>query len=379
MTAAEEMAECLFPLQEDNMFELPEYHAPDWNAEILMQAPDVRMQKAEADGIVPEDFHSTSMYPEYFKIQGEWKLAEESRMDCVVLWSGETLCVTEPRNVKQGDLVILGRKEDGSEGIYVHADGFVQRQKNEDVFAFRTRRSRETAFSRDYDRFIDLLRYEKEHGKIVWVLGPACSFDHDCRRAFRYLIENGYLHGLMAGNALATHDLEAAHLHTALGQDIYTGVSAPLGHYNHLEVINRVRRCGSIADFVHAYDLQDGIMASLVHHHIPFVLGGSIRDDGPLPDVITDTRKAQDAMRNMVRDATTVVCLATQLHTIATGNMTPSFRVKDGVVRPLYIYCVDISEFVTNKLFDRGTLSAVSITANVQDFAVLTAKNLGMK
>lgn len=361
------------------MFELPQYREPDFHAEPLKSAEDVRTAVCETDGVVPEGFHSTSMFPEYFRIDGEWTLAEESRMDCCVTLTDGKPAVVEPRNVHKGDTVILGREEDGSEGIYVHADGFPESQGSSDVFAFRSRRSRETAFSRDYDRFAELLRYERDHGKIVWVLGPACSFDYDTRRAFAYLIENGYMHGLMAGNALATHDLEASHLHTALGQDIYTGISRPLGHYNHLDVINRVRRSGSIRNFVHEHELSDGIMAACVRRDIPFVLAGSIRDDGPLPDVITDTREAQMRMRDMVRDATTVVCLATQLHTIATGNMTPSFRVRNGIVRPLYIYCVDISEFVTNKLHDRGTLSAVSITANVQDFVFLVAKNLGMK
>ena len=361
------------------MFVLPEYSAPDFTRECFSNTPEIRTAVCEQDGLAPEGFHSTSMFPEYFHHNGEWKLAEESRMDCCVVLENDAFAVMEPRRLKKGDIVVLGREEDGSEGIYVHAEGFPEKTANGDVFAFRQRRSRETAFSRDYDRFVELLRHEREHGNIVWVLGPACSFDHDSRRSFQYLIENGYVNGLLAGNALATHDLEAAHLHTALGQDIYTGVSVPLGHYNHLDVINRVRASGSVRDFVIDHKIHDGIMASCVRRGIPFVLAGSIRDDGPLPDVITDTRKAQDAMRDVIRKATTVICLATQLHTIAAGNMTPSFRVKDGIVRPLYIYCVDISEFVTNKLHDRGTLSAISITANVQDFAVITARNLGMQ
>ncbi|MBR3358978.1 MAG: hypothetical protein IKG46_14250 [Solobacterium sp.] len=361
------------------MFVLPAYSAPDFMQECFVNAPEIRTAVCEEDGLAPEYFHSTSMFPEYFHHDGTWVLAEESRMDCCVIFNGNSFAVTEPRRLKKGDIVVLGREEDGSEGIYVHAGGFPEKERSGDVFAFRQRRSRETAFSRDYDRFVELLRYEKDHGNIVWVMGPACSFDYDSRRSFAWLIENGYVNGLLAGNALATHDLEAAHLHTALGQDIYTGISAPLGHYNHLDVINRVRASGSVRDFVIDHDLHDGIMASCVRHEVPFVLAGSIRDDGPLPDVITDTRKAQDAMRDIIRRATTVVCLATQLHTIASGNMTPSFRVVNGIVRPLYIYCVDISEFVTNKLHDRGTLSAVSITANVQDFAVITARNLGMQ
>ena len=122
---------------------------------------------------------------------------------------------------------------------------------------------------------MDLLRYEKEHGKIVWVMGPAFSFDYDARNAMQSLIENGYAHGLMAGNALATHDLEGALLHTALGQDIYTQVSQPNGHYNHLDVINKVRRSGSIAQFIEDYHIDNGIMYSIVKNKIPFVIVGA--------------------------------------------------------------------------------------------------------
>lgn len=191
------------------------------------------------------------------------------------------------------------------------------------------------------------------------------------------LINNGYAHGVLAGNALATHDLEAALLHTALGQDIYTQRSHPNGHYNHLDVCNKVRRSGSIEQFIKDYGLDDGIMCSCVKNNIPFVLAGSIRDDGPLPEVIGDVYEAANAMRSVVKKATTVICMATMLHTIAAGNMTPSFRVlEDGTVRPVYLYAVDIDEFVVNKLLDRGSLSAKTVVANVQDFITLVAKGL---
>jgi uncharacterized membrane protein len=126
----------------------------------------------------------------------------------------------------------------------------------------------------------------------------------------------------------------------------------------------------TIARFVEEYNIQDGIMHACVKKNVPFVLTGSIRDDGPLPEVIADVYKGQDAMRALVSRATTVICMATQLHTIATGNMTPSFRVKDGVVRPVFLYTVDISEFAVNKLRDRGSLAVTSLIANAQDFLV---------
>lgn len=362
-------------------FEMPVYHAPDFSEERFAKAPDVRTAVCERDGVAPVGYHSTSMYPEYYKVDGVWKLAEESRMDSsVVLRENGRLDVVENRNLKAGDRVILGRTENAEDGIYMHVTGFLtQEEILEDQFVFRQGRSRETSYARDYDRLFELLRYEKEHGNIVWVMGPAFAFDHDARRAMQLLIENGYAHGLMAGNALATHDLEGAYLHTALGQDIYTQKSQPNGHYNHLDVINEVRRSGSIPQFIKEHDIRDGIIYGCVEKNVPFVLTGSIRDDGPLPEVIGDAYQGQSAMRGMIRKATTVICLATMLHTIATGNMTPSFRVlEDGTVRPVFLYTVDADEFVVNKLLDRGSLSATTIVTNVQDFITIVAKGLGV-
>ena len=233
-------------------FEFPKYHAPDFTQEKFRTAPDAAWAVVERDGVAPEGYHSTSMYPEYFKVEGEWKLAEESRMDSsVVIRPDRTLAVVENRNLKAGDHVVLGRTENGEEGIYMHCHGFEEPgEALEDQFVFRQGRSRETSYAKDYDRLIELLRYEKEHGSILWVMGPAFAFDEDARKAMQALVENGYAHGLMAGNALATHDLEGALLHTALGQDIYTQKSQPNGHYHHLDVINKVRRSGSIPQFI---------------------------------------------------------------------------------------------------------------------------------
>ncbi len=360
-------------------FSLPVYREPDFSAPALTSAPDARWAAAPADGVAPEGFHSTSMYPEYFKLGGTWTLAAESRMDCsVVLREDGGLDVVENRRLRRGDRVILGRSERGEEGIYLHSRGFAEEDAGtEDQFLFRQGRSRETSYAKDYDRLIELLRYEKQHGNVLWVLGPAFSFDAGARAAMAALVENGYCHGVLAGNALATHDLEGALLHTALGQDIYTQRSQPNGHYNHLDVCNRVRRCGSIPAFLREYRLDDGIVCACVKRGVPLVLTGSIRDDGPLPEVIGDVYEGQDAMRALVRRCTTVVCLATMLHTIAAGNMTPSFRVlPDGRVRPVYLYAVDADEFVVNKLLDRGSLSATTMVTNVQDFIRTVARGL---
>lgn len=151
------------------------------------------------------------MYPEYFKIDGEWKLAEESRMDsCVVYCEDGHLAVVEARNLKKGDRVITGRTERCEEGIYMHCHGFEEPgAKLDDQFVFRQGRSRETSYARDYDKLFELLKYEKENGgNVVWVMGPAFAFDADARAAMQALIENGYAQGVLAGNALATHDLE---------------------------------------------------------------------------------------------------------------------------------------------------------------------------
>lgn len=362
------------------MFQLRTYHAPDFQREGLLDAPEAQLQSAPADGVAPEGYHAMSIFPEYFHIGGRWLLAEESRMDCAAVYEDGRIAVREFRHLRKGDAVVIGRTERGEDGIYVHANGFEEQAAAHDVFAFRTGRSRETAFSRDYDELYDLLRYEKTHGKIVWVMGPAFSFDYDARDAMSRLIENGYVHAVLAGNALAAHDLEGAYLHTALGQDIYTQQPYPNGHYHHLDTINRVRYHGGVAEFIEAEGISDGIIYSCEKCGVPYVLGGSIRDDGPLPPVFGNVYEAQDAMRAQIRDATTVICMATTLHTIATGNMTPSYRVlPDGTVRQVYFYCVDISEFTVNKLADRGSLSARGIVTNVQDFIVNLAKGLQLK
>jgi len=352
--------------------------SPDFSAPLFAGVPDAAFAPAPFDGVAPEGYHATTIFPEYFKVDGTWLLAEESRMDCAAVLEQGRVVVRELRRLKRGDLVFTGRSEDGRHGIFVHTNGFHDaHEASAERFAFRRGRSRETAFSIDYDFLYEQLRYEREHGYIVWVVGPACTFDADSRNAFARLCEGGYVHALLAGNALATHDLEAAYRKSALGQDIYTQAIYPLGHYNHLDTINKVREHGSIAAFVEQEHIRDGIMYECVKAGVPYVLAGSIRDDGPLPEVYADAYAAQDAMREHIGKATTLVCMATTLHSIAAGNIAPSFRVMpDGAVRQVYFYMVDISEFATNKLSDRGSLFARSIITNVQDFIVQTSKNL---
>ncbi|MHC6180653.1 putative NPN-dependent ornithine cyclodeaminase [Clostridium sp. JNZ X4-2] len=362
-------------------FKLPDYHLPDFSKEPFLSSPNVITKKVEVEGVAPDNYHATSIYPEYFKINQKWVLASESRMDCVaVLDKSSNLKIKEFRNLEIGEEVILGRSEDSSQGIFVHTNGFKDNPSSENqVFSFRAGRSRESSYSKDYDNLYDLLEYEKRHGYILWVLGPAVVFDADSKKAMSSLIEAGYANCIFAGNALATHDLEGSFFKTALGQNIYTQHSVTNGHYNHIDVINKARRYGSLDNFIKKEDIKDGVVYSCIKNKIPLVLAGSIRDDGPLPSVISDVYKAQDIMRYYCKKATTVICLATQLHTIATGNMTPVYKIEGKKIRPVYIYTVDISEFVVNKLRDRGSLEITSIITNVQDFVVNVANNLANK
>lgn len=361
-------------------FKLAEFTAPDFSGIPFKDAPEAKLEPAPLDTVAPDHYHAMSIFPEYFHIGGQWLLAEESRMDCVAVFENNRIYVREFRHLSKGDLVIVGRSEKAEEGIFVHNRGFhpLDTQPS-DAFAFRQGRSRETAYSMDYDFLYKLLQHDRDNGHIVWVLGPACAFDSDARTAFSKLVQNGYVDALLAGNALAVHDLEGAYLQTALGQDIYTQRIMPNGHYNHLDTINRIRMYGSIPAFIEAEGLKGGIIASCTAQNVPVVLVGSVRDDGPLPEVHANVYEGQDAMRSFTSQATTVICLATTLHTIAAGNMTPSYRVMPGnVIREVYFYTVDISEFAVNKLADRGSLSAKGIVTNVQDFIVTLSKGLGL-
>lgn len=360
-------------------FSLPIYSPPDFTRSDLADVPIVIFKPVEKAGAAPDNYHATSVYPEYFHVKkGQWLLAKESRMDCVaVLEPDETISVKEFRNLKSGDLVACGRRENGEDGVFVHTTGFEFSAHVSEKFAFRSHLTRETSFSIDYDELYELMDYERENGFIVWVLGPAVVFDYDARKAFTRLIHSGYAHALLAGNALATHDAEGAIFKTALGQELYSKKSVMLGHYHHLDTINAIRKAGSIRKGIESGMICDGVMKAVIEKNIPYVLAGSIRDDGPLPEVIADVYEAQDKMRAITRKATTVIALATQLHAIATGNMVPSYNVTDkGIVRPVYFYSVDMSEFAVSKLINRGSLTARSILTNVQDFVVTAERGL---
>ena len=360
-------------------FTLPVYHPPDFSQPPLKDAPLVVFAPVQEPGLAPEHYHATSIFPEYYHFaKGRWVLLAHSRMDCVVVRSGdEVLAVKEFRHLTEGDWVALGRGENGEEGIFVHTGAFAESTPAAEKFAFRTRLSRETSFSIDYDELYELLSHEREQGYILWVVGPAAIFDSDSRKALISLIRRGYVQGLLAGNALALHDLEAALYQTALGQEIYGKRPVHLGHYHHLDALNVVRRAGSIAKAMTSGLIGNGVMHALWEKEVPYVLAGSIRDDGPLPEVIADVMEAQDAMRAFTKRATTVIAVATQLHSIAAGNLTPGYHVlPGGQVRPVYFYVVDTSEFAANKLTNRGSLAARPILTNAQDFLVILDRGL---
>ena len=346
-----------------------QYRPPNFDAPPLSGAPEARFQPAPADGVLPDGFFSTSNLPTYVKTGGAWRRPRLPRMDCVIVQhpTGD-LVTTEPRKIKRGTLVAVGSAEDGSEGIFVHTEGFLGGRHSANEFRFmQTEVSRERPV--DYSVLAQLLGEEKARGgNIVWVIGPALVHAR-AREDMIWFIENGYAGALLGGNAVAVHDLEAAIFGTTLGMSS-SGEGVEGGHALHMRAINAIRSAGSIEAAVRSGQVKGGIMHALVTRKVPFVLAGSIRDDGPLPEVLSDTLAAQDAMRDITSKATFAIFVATALHAIAVGNMLPAFvdaATPDGV-RPLTTICVDQTEFVVNKLRDRGTHQAYGVVTNAQDF-----------
>ncbi len=284
----------------------------------------------------------------------------------IVLGTDGVLRVREGRRVRQGDLVVVGHAEDGAEGVFVHAHAFAA-PENGGEFRFMTSAvSREKPI--DYGQMARLLLDQRDNGGyIIWVAGPALVHSR-ARADMTWFVEHGFVQALLAGNAVAVHDIEAAMFGTTLGMT-GTGEASTGGHGLHMRAINAVRGAGSIASAVERGLVTSGIMHALVRHGVPYVLCGSIRDDGPLPEVLTDAVEAQDAMRHHAIRATMAVMVATALHAIATGNMLPSFTMDaEGILHELPTICVDTSEFVVSKLKDRGTRQAFGVVTNAQDF-----------
>jgi lysine-ketoglutarate reductase/saccharopine dehydrogenase-like protein (TIGR00300 family) len=344
------------------------YTPPDFSAPGLKNAPDATFVPLPADGVLPDGFFATSNLPTYVRVGGRWVRPRDPRMDGVIVLEADgALAVREPRRLQRGATVAIGEAEDGSQGIYVDAAGFLGAGHSANEFRFMsTSVSRERPV--DYDQLARLLVEEKERrGYVVWVAGPALVHAR-AREDFEWFIAHGYVQAFLGGNAVAVHDLEAALFGTTLGMTA-SGAAADHGHALHMRAINVIRRAGSIEAVVRSGAVKAGIMHALVTHGVPYVLAGSIRDDGPVPGVLSDATAAQDAMRAHTAKATCAVLVATALHAIAVGNMLPAF-VDEGPkgVRPLPTICVDQTEFVVNKLRDRGTHQAYGVVTNAQDF-----------
>jgi lysine-ketoglutarate reductase/saccharopine dehydrogenase-like protein (TIGR00300 family) len=339
---------------------------PDFSVAAFASAPDARFVPAPADGVLPEDFFSTTNLPTYVRVGGEWRLPREPRMDSALVIDREgVLWVREMRRVRAGELVAVGKKEDGTEGIYVHTEAAGSHDDGEFKF-MASEVSREKPI--DYVHLARLLIDERERGGyVIWVTGPALVHSR-ARSDMTWFIMNGFVGALLAGNAVAVHDIEASIFGTTLGMT-GKGESTVGGHGLHMRAINKVRAAGSIERAVETGVITDGIMHACVMKNIPYVLCGSIRDDGPLPGVYTDTAVAQDAMKSHTTRATMAVMIATALHAIATGNMLPAFVTEpDGTLREMPTICVDSAEFVVSKLKDRGTHQAFGVVTNAQDF-----------
>lgn len=352
-------------------FEMPKYHHPDFEQEFLKNAPNVTTEEVKVDGLSPRNYHALSVYPEYFKINGKWVLAAQSRMDTVCVVNDtvgeESVDIIEFRNLKKGDKVAIGRTEDASEGIYVWTEGFLAADENKDTFAFRAGRSRETAFSIDYDNLYEVLKYEKEHnGYVTLIIGSALSLDRDSRNALERLIRNGFVQAIFCGTETAAFDLERGLFNTSWGQEYF--VKEQNTTKNLFATINLARKFGSTKALVESGMVKDGFIKACVEMDVPFILSGTIRDRLGLPETINNVYEAQNIMRYHSRKTSTIIMMSAILFTIATGNMTPSYNVFDNTVRPVYMYTIDIQEFAVNKLSDRGTVTAVTMVTNAQDF-----------
>ena len=352
-------------------FEMPKYHHPDFEQDFLKNAPNARLEEVKVDGISPRNYHALSVFPEYFKINGKWVLAVQSRMDTVGVArdevGNERVEIVEFRNLKKGDKVVIGRTEDASEGIYVWTRGFLEDASDSDTFAFRSGRSRETAFSIDYDTLYDVLRHEKENnGYVTLIVGSAIALDRDSRLALERLIRQGYVQAIFCGTETAAFDLEKGIYDTAWGQKTFKKEQNTTK--NLYATINLARKYGSTKALVESGMVKDGFIKACVEMNVPFILSGTIRDRFGLPETINNVYEAQNTMRSHAKKTSTIIMMSAILFTIATGKMTPSYNEFEGTVRPVYMYTIDIQEFAVNKLSDRGTLTAVSIVTNAQDF-----------
>lgn len=331
----------------------------------LLEVKDVCTVPAEGDRIVPKGFYSTTHHPTSIKYQGIWIPVQHIEMDClVVIDKNATSALCTPiSKLKRGDLVVVGE-----DGVRVSPP---ERPRQISTFEFMQgtvspERPSETIIARIASEIISL---KKKGGKIGIVGGPAIIHT-GAANALASIIRKGYIDVLFAGNALATHDIEYNLFGTSLGMEISTGKPMTGGHKNHFYAISEVIRAGSITAAVQKGVITGGIMYECVQRDIPYVLAGSIRDDGPLPDVITDTMEAQDRMREYVGECNMVLMIATLLHSVAVGNLLPSY---------VKTICVDINPSSVTKLMDRGTMQAIGVVSDAGTFLPLLEKQLDLQ
>ena len=346
---------------------------PDFSDEKYASFKNVSTAEVTKDGVSPQGFYLTSHMPTYYKVDGKWQIPERSSQDCIAVIEDGKVYIREFRNLKKGDKVILARSSDGSEGVLRYPEGF------SDEVLSRGGDFVEASNTSNYKLLYDLMKKERDaKGKITWVLGPAVVFDYDTRNGLSRLAENGYVQALLGGNAMATHDLEGGYLNTALGQDIYTQISEPLGHYNHLDTLNAIRNVGSIDEFIDQGNVRDGFVKTLNRLGVPITLAGSIRDDGPLPEVTGNVYESLDNVRKQTDESNLIICLATTLHSASTAETASSYRIdENGNIVPVFIFTVDVTENAVRKVSAaREGIAVRTLVTNVQDFVVNLEKEL---
>lgn len=317
----------------------------------MLDQENAHLEAAVVDGVFPEDFYSTTNLETFVRLDGHWITVEWPEMDCGIVVDQQTRTArTLPLvQVSAGDKVVVGTR-----GIRVTP---LERDRTSQVFGFMgSEVSSEKPKRLVLSKVARLMNDVRAEGrKIVAVLGPAVVHT-GAAPAFAKLVAAGWIDVVFGGNAVATHDIEAAFFDTSLGINLTKGESVEGGHEHHLRSINRIRRTGGIKQAVEQGLLTKGLFHQIVTNDIPYVLAGSIRDDGPLPDVITDAVEAQQAMREHLRGAGLCLMLCSMLHSIATGNLLPA---------TVHTVCVDINPAVATKLSDRGSFQTIAIVTDV--------------
>jgi lysine-ketoglutarate reductase/saccharopine dehydrogenase-like protein (TIGR00300 family) len=324
---------------------------------------DCRLIAADLLGAFPEGFYATTNQDTEIRIDGRWVPVGRQEMDCGIQVdkAADTAVCLPMSDVKPGDMIVVGRA-----GTRVHP--LERDTSGHDAFSFMNSTvSSEKPKGLTVRNIAAEMRKAREgNGRILVVAGPAIVHTGS-REHLSYLIQNRYVNVLFAGNALAAHDIEQSFFDTSLGVSMTHGRCMAEGHEHHLRSINRIRRLGGIAQAVEQGLLTSGIMYECVRNNVPYLLAGSIRDDGPLPDVITDVIDAQRRMREMCQGVTFALMIATTLHSIAVGNLLPA-RVK--------VVCVDINPATVTKLSDRGTFQTIGLVTDVEPFLRVLVQEL---